>query len=95
MSQEPSRITICSDPPYEGEQATVCFNFDGYGPDQVKLEWNWTPDTIPGGSETVTRDASCFDLQIPVGALVIEILDSSGKSEPMARAIAPPPPPAQ
>lgn len=71
-------ISVDPDPPQQGEDVRVCYNFDAITGDSVSLRITFDP----GGTETVTvtRAERCVTVSVPQEAGVYLIEDLSRQS---------------
>lgn len=73
------RISLNPDPPTQGQNVDVCYNFDGLTLGQTTLEVTFSP----GGqtsTHTVTPDNPCAAVAVPDNATAVLIVDQDGPS---------------
>lgn len=81
------RITLDPDPPVQGRQVTICYNFAGSGVTSTTLRV-----TFDDGSSTdyeVTTDSPCITIGVPGTATSILVEDLDGPSPDKAAPVKP------
>lgn len=79
---ELQRISFNPDPPVQGEEVEICYNFDGSGISSTTLEVTFTTasGSLLVSSHEVTAGGNCFKLGVPADAETILVHDEDGPS---------------
>ena len=82
------RITLDPDPPVQGQRVRICYDFDGSGLSSTTLGVSFD-----GGDETdheVDAENPCVTIDVPDGAILITVSDSSSVSPNKTAPVVPP-----
>lgn len=88
------RFSINPDPPTQGQQATVCYDFAGLTDTSVQVTLDWYPD--PDSAEVIQRPdppatKGCVTITVPGNAETLILTDPSGGSEDFSTSVTPAP----
>lgn len=73
------RITLDPDPPKQGSQVTICYDFDGSGVESTTLRVTFSPSGV-ATSCPVSKKAPCATVTVPSDATSITVEDEDGPS---------------
>ena len=76
---EPDRLSASPNPVPAGGNLTVCYTFPSDGPDEVTINFDWSPSSVGDFTRTASRSEECVTVTVPDGAISV-VLSAPGSS---------------